>query len=190
MASSPGVLAGSCCCRFDVTQFADWLSCPGPVWTLDTLVRSNHGGIGHRAGILAVPHGIVRVPDGYRTDRGRARCHSAENMGRPNKPHGHALSTLCWRKPRKSCRGFFLFQGIGGQSSAKSLWRLRHNTGWQVTKRSQLVRRRHDLAQADRSKPHDTFPLDRLSRYEHMLWRQARQLVATLHRPKRRFHFR
>ena len=25
-----------------------------------------------------------------------------------------------------------------------------------------------------------TFPLDRLSRYEHLLWRQARQLVSTL----------
>ena len=37
-----------------------------------------------------------------------------------------------------------------------------------------------------------TFPLDRLSRYEHLLWRQARQLVFTLeslrrhrHQPKR-----
>ncbi len=37
---------------------------------------------------------------------------------------------------------------------------------------------------------HGTFPLDRLSRYEHMLWRQARQLVATLHSPKRRLYFR
>jgi hypothetical protein len=37
---------------------------------------------------------------------------------------------------------------------------------------------------------HGTFPLDRLSRYEHMLWRQARQLVATLSGPKRRLYFR
>ena len=37
---------------------------------------------------------------------------------------------------------------------------------------------------------HGTFPLDRLSRYEHMLWRQARQIVSTLHGRKGRFRFR
>ncbi len=37
---------------------------------------------------------------------------------------------------------------------------------------------------------HGTFPLDRLSRYEHMLWRQARQLIVTLNGPKRRLYFR
>jgi hypothetical protein len=31
-----------------------------------------------------------------------------------------------------------------------------------------------------------TYPLDRLSRYEHMLWRQARQLVFTLESLRRR----
>jgi hypothetical protein len=31
-----------------------------------------------------------------------------------------------------------------------------------------------------------TFPLDRLSRYEHLLWRQARQLVLTLESLRRR----
>ena len=31
-----------------------------------------------------------------------------------------------------------------------------------------------------------TFPLDRLSRYEHLLWRQARQLVITLESLRRR----
>jgi hypothetical protein len=31
-----------------------------------------------------------------------------------------------------------------------------------------------------------TFPLDRLSRYEHLLWRQARQLIFTLERLRRR----
>jgi hypothetical protein len=31
-----------------------------------------------------------------------------------------------------------------------------------------------------------TFPLDRLSRYEHLLWRQARQLVFTLESLRRR----
>jgi hypothetical protein len=31
-----------------------------------------------------------------------------------------------------------------------------------------------------------TFPLDRLSRYEHMLWRQARQIVFTLESLRRR----
>jgi hypothetical protein len=42
---------------------------------------------------------------------------------------------------------------------------------------------------------HCTFPLDRLSRYEHMLWRQARQLICTLRicarqlAPKRYLHF-
>ena len=33
-----------------------------------------------------------------------------------------------------------------------------------------------------------TFPLDRLSRYEHLLWRQARQLVSTLDTLRRRKH--
>ena len=48
-----------------------------------------------------------------------------------------------------------------------------------------------DLAKAFiRLTAHRTFPLDRLSRYEHMLWRQARQLVATLNGPKWRFHCR
>ena len=31
-----------------------------------------------------------------------------------------------------------------------------------------------------------TFPLDRLSRYEHLLWRQARQIVITLETLRRR----
>ena len=31
-----------------------------------------------------------------------------------------------------------------------------------------------------------TFPLDRLSRYEHLLWRQARQIVFTLESLRRR----
>jgi hypothetical protein len=48
-----------------------------------------------------------------------------------------------------------------------------------------------DLAKAFiRLTAHGTFPLDRLSRYEHMLWRQARQLISTLHTPKRRLYFR
>jgi hypothetical protein len=37
---------------------------------------------------------------------------------------------------------------------------------------------------------HGTFPLDRLSRYEHMLWREARQLISTLYVPERRLYFR
>jgi hypothetical protein len=48
-----------------------------------------------------------------------------------------------------------------------------------------------DLAKAFiRLTAHRTFPLDRLSRYEQMLWRQARQLVASLNGPKRRFYLR
>jgi len=48
-----------------------------------------------------------------------------------------------------------------------------------------------DLAKAFiRLTAHGTFPLDRLSRYEHMLWRQARQLVATLRGPKQRLYYR
>ncbi len=53
-----------------------------------------------------------------------------------------------------------------------------------------------DLAKAFiRLTAHGTFPLDRLSRYEHMLWRQARQLICTLRicvrqfAPKRYLHF-
>ncbi len=48
-----------------------------------------------------------------------------------------------------------------------------------------------DLAKAFiRLTAHRTFPLDRLTRYEHMLWRQARQLTSTLNTPKRRLYFR
>jgi hypothetical protein len=44
-----------------------------------------------------------------------------------------------------------------------------------------------DLAKAFiRLTAHGTFPLDRLSRYEHTLWRQARQLVFTLESLRRR----
>ncbi len=44
-----------------------------------------------------------------------------------------------------------------------------------------------DLAKAFiRLTAHGTFPLDRLSRYEHTLWRQARQIIATLERPRLR----
>ncbi len=45
-----------------------------------------------------------------------------------------------------------------------------------------------DLARAFiRLTAHTTFPLDRLSRYEQLLWRQARQLISALHGPKRRY---
>jgi hypothetical protein len=48
-----------------------------------------------------------------------------------------------------------------------------------------------DLARAFiRLTAHGAFPLDRLSRYEHTLWRQARQIMITLHGPKRRLYFR
>ncbi len=48
-----------------------------------------------------------------------------------------------------------------------------------------------DLARAFiRLTAHGTFPLDRLSRYEHMLWRQARQIISSLNGPKRRLYFR
>ncbi len=47
-----------------------------------------------------------------------------------------------------------------------------------------------DLAKAFiRLTAHGTFPLDRLSRYEHVLWRQARQIISTLHARKRRSQF-
>jgi hypothetical protein len=56
---------------------------------------------------------------------------------------------------------------------------------------SEFVCAPEELARAFiRLTAHGTFPLDRLSRYEHMLWRQARQLVSTLHRPKSRTFFR
>jgi hypothetical protein len=48
-----------------------------------------------------------------------------------------------------------------------------------------------DLARAFiRLTAHGAFPLDRLSRYEHTLWRQAKQIIMTLHGPKRRLYFR
>ncbi len=55
----------------------------------------------------------------------------------------------------------------------------------------EFVRAPEDLARAFiRLTAHGAFPLDRLSRYEHTLWRQARQIISTLNRPKRRLYFR
>jgi hypothetical protein len=66
---------------------------------------------------------------------------------------------------------------------ASILWRLRRSTAIESALFEAMAGERPSPA-------HGTFPLDRLSRYEHMLWRQARQLVSTLHGPKRRFYVR
>ena len=74
---------------------------------------------------------------------------------------------------------------------ASVLWRLRRATGIETTLFDSLVGKPHlneTEALADKflhltALP--TFPLDRLSRYEYMLWRQARQILLTLNSSRR-----
>jgi hypothetical protein len=84
---------------------------------------------------------------------------------------------------------------------ASILWRLRRATGIESTLFERAISEQYNPVPADTFN-HDTkleigdrftrltdlptFPLDRLSRYEHLLWRQARQLVFTLESLRRR----
>jgi hypothetical protein len=70
---------------------------------------------------------------------------------------------------------------------ASVLWRLRRATGIETTLFERGCNAKTDIAGAYlRLAALPTFPLDRLSRYEHLLWRQARQLVITLESLRRR----
>jgi hypothetical protein len=64
---------------------------------------------------------------------------------------------------------------------ASVLWRLRRATGIETALFERGCNAKTDIAGAYlRLAALPTFPLDRLNRYEHLLWRQARQLVLTL----------
>src|SRR5262245_16583235 len=89
---------------------------------------------------------------------------------------------------------------------ASVLWRLRRATGIETAIFDSVTEDSHSLLQAKPGKtvnfdPKDTiadsflrlaalptFALDRLSRYEYILWRQARQIVFTLESFRRRKH--
>jgi hypothetical protein len=70
---------------------------------------------------------------------------------------------------------------------ASVLWRLRRASGIETALFDRIFSAKTDIAEGFlylSALP--TFPLDRLSRYEHTLWRQARQLVLTLEHMRRR----
>jgi hypothetical protein len=116
------------------------------------------------------------------------------------------LASILWRLRRSTAIESALFEAMAGESPSSSrnsaagkIIAIRSKrtdnssgSGYSAeTALEEFVCAPEDLAKAFiRLTAHGTFPLDRLSRYEHMLWRQARQLVSTLHGPKRRFHFR
>jgi hypothetical protein len=64
---------------------------------------------------------------------------------------------------------------------ASVLWRLRRATGIETALFERGCNAKTDIAGGFlRLAALPTFPLDRISRYEHLLWRQARQIVFTL----------
>jgi hypothetical protein len=75
---------------------------------------------------------------------------------------------------------------------ASVLWRLRRATGIETALFESVTAEPTNAARKDtgdcflRLAALPTFPLDRLSRYEYMLWRQARQVVFTLESFRRR----
>ncbi len=124
------------------------------------------------------------------------------------------LASILWRLRRSTAIESALFEAMAGDrpspaSSDPAIGKViaisshRANCAVSETRYSgenaldEFVCAPEDLAKAFvRLTAHGTFPLDRLSRYEHMLWRQARQLICTLRNsprqfpPKRYLHFR
>jgi hypothetical protein len=118
------------------------------------------------------------------------------------------LASILWRLRRSTAIESALFEAMtGDRPSAASLnpaagkviaiSSRRANPGVSSASYSaenaleEFVCAPEDLAKAFiRLTAHGTFPLDRLTRYEHTLWRQARQLISTLHTPKRRLYLR
>jgi hypothetical protein len=119
------------------------------------------------------------------------------------------LASILWRLRRSTAIESALFEAMAGERTSRassnpaaskviviSSRRATHTTTGGVgysaeTALNEFVCAPEDLARAFiRLTAHGTFPLDRLSRYEHMLWRQVRQIIATLHAPKRRLYFR
>jgi hypothetical protein len=117
------------------------------------------------------------------------------------------LASILWRLRRSTAIESALFDAMAGERSSPAasnpaLGKVIAISGRRANRTSpsaiysaetainEFVCAPEDLAKAFiRLTAHGTFPLDRLSRYEHMLWRQARQIVAILNGPKRRFHF-
>jgi hypothetical protein len=116
------------------------------------------------------------------------------------------LASILWRLRRSTAIESALFEAMAGERPANSnpsLGKVIAISSRRASRTSlgaiysaetaidEFVCAPEDLAKAFiRLTAHGTFPLDRLSRYEHMLWRQARQLVAILNGPRRRFCFR
>ncbi len=118
------------------------------------------------------------------------------------------LASVLWRLRRSTAIESALFEAMAGDrpsstspnpsvSKIVAISCRRNNclaaeTGYSVENAlNEFVCTPEDLAKAFiRLTAHGTFPLDRLTRYEHMLWRQARQLVLTLNGPKRRLYLR
>ncbi len=123
------------------------------------------------------------------------------------------LASILWRLRRSTAIESALFEAMAGgrpspETSNQAIGKVitissrRANCAVSETRYSgenaldEFVCAPGDLAKAFiRLTAHGTFPLDRLSRYEHMLWRQARQLICTLRTsarqipPKRYLHF-
>jgi hypothetical protein len=123
------------------------------------------------------------------------------------------LASILWRLRRSTAIESALFEAMAGErpspaSSDSAVGKViaiasrRANHAGSETRYSgenalgEFICAPGDLAKAFiRLTAHGTFPLDRLSRYEHMLWRQARQLICTLRNcarqfaPKRYLHF-
>jgi hypothetical protein len=116
------------------------------------------------------------------------------------------LASILWRLRRSTAIESALFAAMAGERlqpessnrtvakviaiSGRRAKRIPSESGYSA-EMNEFVCAPEGLAKAFiRLTAHGTFPLDRLSRYEHMLWRQARQLVSTLNGPKRRFYFR
>ncbi len=118
------------------------------------------------------------------------------------------LASVLWRLRRSTAIESALFEAMAGERpsstssnpavskviaiSSRRTSRLSPKTGYSPESAlNEFVCTPKDLAKAFiRLTAHGTFPLDRLTRYEHMLWRQARQVISTLHAPKRRLYFR
>jgi hypothetical protein len=117
------------------------------------------------------------------------------------------LASVLWRLRRATGIESALFEqaanSSNGAPSEKSARVLVELSNGPDGKQLKLVETdQHDLVPADAAATRDikgeigsrflrlaelpTFPLDRLSRYEHLLWRQARQLMLTLETLRRR----
>jgi hypothetical protein len=113
------------------------------------------------------------------------------------------LASILWRLRRSTAIETALFEAMAGDQPSRgspnrafgkvvviSSRKASSPTYTAETAVAEFVCAPEELARAFiRLTAHGTFPLDRLSRYEHMLWRQARQIIVTLHRPKRRLRF-